>query len=183
MHLTKTLPNNIKEIVWNEDTVVRRQGGYDIDKTTLGTNFQEWLPKGAVMAFDASTGKVKVVKTAQVHANASSGATSFKIKKGHGLAVGDAIGGNTITALDTTNDDYDEVTCSATSKALKAGDILAEATASDVIGFNYATVKIDKFPTCTVTVQAYEIEEDTAPTLLNADIKAALTSRHAFKAI
>lgn len=50
-----------------------------------------------------------------------------------------------------------------------------------VLGLNYATVKIKGNPSCTVTLQAYEIEEDSLPYAINDTIKEALTCRHAFK--
>ena len=167
----------IKEGAWNEKTCVRREGGYDVDKATLPADMA-YLPKGAVMAINPTTGVAALVHTAKVHAAATS-ATAIQVEKGHSLKVGDAVLETTITAINTSNTAYDVLTLAA-AKSATLGQVIATATAN-VAGLNYATVKVDAFPTCTITVQAYEIDEASLPFPVNADIKQALTPRHAFK--
>lgn len=179
MHYSRTNAEVIAEGRWDEKSCVRRAGCYDIDKTKLPTGMK-YLPKGTVLSFDSSTGKVAPCKTVVVHANAAKDATSLQVEKGHILLGTETIFGSTISAIDTSNTGYDVLTVTALAKAVTKGDVLSEA-ATNVIGLNYATVKIDDFPTCTPTLQAYEIEEDSLPYPVNDDIKAALTARHAWK--
>lgn len=169
-------PTTIQEGVWNEKTCVRRQAGFDIDKTNLPADMK-YLPKGAVMALGSNGLKVVLVKTAKVNANAEQNATTLKVEKGHALVVGDIIAGSTISKI-TAGAEFDTLTISALGAAVKTGDVVADANATKAIGLNYATVKLDDMPSCTITVQAYEIEEDTLPYPVNNDIKEALTSRH-----
>ena len=98
MYLHKSTSENIKEGLWWEESCVRRQGGYDLDTASLPTGMR-WFPKGAVLAFDATTGKAKMVKTAKVYANAAANATSLKIVDNGIFAVGDKIAGSTISAI------------------------------------------------------------------------------------
>lgn len=172
--------NLIQEGVWDEKHCVRRVAGFNIDKTNLPADLK-YLPKGAVLALNAAKDKVVVVKTATVYEAAASGATAIKVKKNHVLVLNDTIGGNKITAIDKSNADYDVLTVASTSKAITVDTVLADANASKAIGLNYATVKLDSCPSCTPTIQAYEIEEDSLPYPVNTDIKTALTCRHDWK--
>ena len=169
----------IQEGVWDEKSCVRRQGGYDIDKANLPADLK-YLPKGAVLAFNAENGKVKVVKTAKVYEKATNG-TSLKVGKDNIVVAGDKLGNLTVSAVDRKNASYDVLTVGTISETLNVGDVIADENAAKSIGLNYATVKIDSNPTCTPTVQAYEIEEGSLPYPVNAAIKDALTVRHAFK--
>ena len=179
MEYKVTNSNVIQEGVWDEKSCVRLQGGYDIDKANLPADLM-YLPKGAVMAFNAENGKVKVVKTAKVYEKATTG-TSLKVGKDNIVVAGDKLGNLTVSAVDRTNAAYDALTVSTISETLNIGDVIADENAAKSIGLNYATVKIDSNPTCTPTVQAYEIEEGSLPYPVNAAIKDALTVRHAFK--
>ena len=62
MFMHKGKPTDIKEALWSEETCIRRQGGYDLDITTLpaGTRF---VPKGTILELIPATGKAKVVKS------------------------------------------------------------------------------------------------------------------------
>lgn len=177
MEYREKFPSSIKEGVWNEKTCVRRTAGFDIDKTNLPADMK-YLPKGAPLALDATGLKVVLVKTAKTVAVAESGATSVKVDKDHALVVGDVVAGSEISQIDASNDEYDILTVSALGEEVAAGTVIADANAEKVIGLNYATVKLDSYPSCTLTIQAYEIEEDTLPYPVNDAIKTALTSRH-----
>lgn len=167
----------LKEGRWNEKTCIRMTAGFDLSKANLPVGM-ELLPKGAPLAV---VNKVAyLVKTATVHANANQSATSVQVKKGHAVVVGDVLNGSTVSAINTENEDFDVLTVSALAAAVKEGDVLADAKAGNVCGLNYATVRIDQFPTCTPTIQAYEIEEKTLPYPVSEAIKTALTSRHMF---
>lgn len=169
----------IKEANWNERTCERRQGGFMIDKTSLPSGMKV-LPKGAVMAL--SSGIAIYVKTAQAQADAASAATSLRVKKGHDLVVGDTIAGSTISAINTSNANYDTLTVTALSAAVTADDVLNSSLGDGIVGLNYAPVVIDDQPSCTITLQAYDIDEATMPYEfgINSAIKEGLTSRHSF---
>lgn len=169
-------PTSIQEGVWNEKTCVRRTAGFDIDKTNLPADMK-YLPKGAVLALDSTGLKVVLVKTAKATASAASGATSLKVAKGHALVVGDVVAGGTISKI-AVGAEFDTLTLSAISEEVKENGVVADANGANAIGLNYATVKLDANPSCTPTIQAYEIEEDSLPYPVNEEIKAALTSRH-----
>lgn len=179
MFYKESFPSNIQEGKWDEKTCVRRQGGYLVDETAIPSG-TKWLPKGAPMSLLAS-GKVAVCKTAKVYEAAAASATSLKVSKGHLFAVGDKVFGSTISAINSSNADYDVLTISALAKKADKDAVVDDGTAANVIGLNYATIALDGQQSCTPTIQAYEIEEDSLPYPINADIKAALTSRHAFK--
>lgn len=176
MEYKEIYPTSIQEGVWNEKTCIRRTAGFDIDKTNLPADMK-YLPKGAVLALDATSLKVVLVKSAKATAQAESSATSLKVAKGHALVVGDVIAGSTISQI-TVGTEFDTLTVSALSAGVAAGEVVADANGEKAIGLNYATVKLDSNPSCTPTIQAYEIEEDTLPYPVNEEIKTALTSRH-----
>lgn len=169
-----------KEGAWDEKSCVRRIGGFDIDKSVLPDGMK-YLPKGAVMTFDSVTGKVKLIKTAKVYAKAESGATTIKVYKEHALKVGDIVAGVAISAIDSSNANYDELTVASTKAVINKDAVIDDGNAEKVIGLNYVTVSLDDNPTCTVTLQAYEIQEETLPYYVNDAIKEALTCRHAWK--
>lgn len=163
---------------WDEKTCVRRQGGFDLSKTNLPSGMT-YLPKGAVLAVDAN-GYAVLVKTAKAYEAAEKSATTLKVHKGHALKVGDVVAGATINAI-AEGADCDTLTTTALGAAVKINDVVADANGAKAVGLNYANVKIDECPSVTITVQAYEIEEDTLPYPVNEAIKTALTARHAFK--
>lgn len=180
MFYKESYPTNIQEGVWDEQTCVRRQSGFNVDQSALPSDLK-WLPKGTPLAYNASTEKVQVCKTAKVYENAAAQATSLKVEKGHLFKVGDKISGSAISAINTSNKDYDLLTIAALTAKADKGAVLDDGNSSKVIGLNYATIALDGMQSCTPTLQAYEIEEDTLPYPINAAIKNALTSRHAFK--
>ena len=181
MFLHKTTPTDIKEGLWWEEHCVRRQGGYDLDTTNLPTGFR-WLPKGAVLAFKASNGKVELVKTAVVTANAAINATSLTIVDNGLWKVGDTIAGSEISAI-STSDGVATLTVAALTAAVSKDDVVADANVSNVIGLAYETTDLqdNDYPQVSVTLQAYEIEEDTLPYPVNSAIKSALGALHQFK--
>ena len=176
----ESYPSNIQEGVWNEQTCVRRASGFVVSQESLPSDLK-WLPKGAPLAYNATTQKVSVCKTAKVYEEAAKDATEVKVYKGHLLAVGDKVGGSAISAIDTTNKDYDKLTVATLANKAEKDSVLDDGNAKNVIGLNYATVYLDGMQSCTPTLQAYEIEEETLPYPLSDAIKEALTSRHAFK--
>lgn len=182
MFMRKGQPASIKEGLWWEEHCIRRQGGYDLDISNLPAAFR-WLPKGAVLAFNAENGKAIVVKTAKVYEAALAGATSLKIEANDLIAVGDVIGGAEISAI-STEDGVSTLTVSALEEALAKGAVIADDNANGIIlGLAYETTDLmdNDYPQVTPTLQAFEIEEDTLPFPINDDIKKGLGALHQFK--
>ena len=170
-------PESIKEALWWEEQCVRREGGYDFDTTALPDD-AKWLPKGAVLRFDKSTGKANVLKSTRVMENATKSATSIKVEKGSYFKVGDTIAGVAISAI-TKGDSYDTFTVAAITEALKAGDIVDDYKNTDIVlGFQYETLPIDKsvsmFVTPTLVVR--EVDEKSLMYPLSDKVKAALNA-------
>lgn len=178
----KGQPTNIKEGLWWEETCIRRQGGYDLDTANLPASFR-WLPKGTVLAFNATNGKAIVVKTAKVYANAAKDATTLKIVENPLIQVGDKLAGSTISAIET-EDGVSTLTVTALAKAVTKDAIVGDDNAAGtLLGLAYETTDLrdNDYPQVTPTLQAFEIEEDTLPFPINDDIKAGLGALHQFK--
>jgi hypothetical protein len=173
MHKTK--PEAIKEAVWLEEQCLRRQGGYDLDRTNLPSTVK-WLAKGTVFKL-GTDGKAKVVKTALVTEKAASGATTLKIASGSLYQVGDTVAGKAITAISSA-DGVDTLTVEALSKAIDKDTVVTDYDSKDtVLGFSYDTLDLriaDASIPVTPTLQVMEVEEDTLPYPINDDIKAGI---------
>lgn len=178
MYLKKTVPTNIKEALWWEEECVRRQGGYDLDQTGLPAT-AKWLPKGTVVKL-GTNGKAVVVKSAKVTEKANSGTKILKLAGGSLFKEGDTIGGKKIASIERTAT-LDTVTLSGTLES----DIEAETVVTDynkdtdvLLGFTYATKELDPDASQMVepTLQVMEVEENTLPYPINADIKAGLNA-------
>lgn len=182
MFMHKGTPTNIKEALWWEETCIRRQGGYDFDTTNLPTGFR-WLPKGAFLGFNASTGKAFLVKTAQVYANAAKDATTLTIVDNGLFKVGDKIAGSTISAI-SVDDGVASLTVSALAKAVSKDAIVDSMESSTILlGLSYDTSDLFEvdFPQVTPTLRVFEIEEDSLPYPINDTIKEKLGPLHQFK--
>jgi len=96
---------------------------------------QAIVAAGTPVGKDAN-GLFHVVKTAKAQANAANNATAYKVLKGHNFKVGNFLTTGllkiayAITAIDTSNADYDTLTVGTTlGVAVAAGDVLIEAAA------------------------------------------------------
>ena len=107
------------------------------------------VPAGSVIGKD-NNGLYHVLKTAKLHTAAGNSATNYLVFKGHGFKVGDFIAALTgakayaITAIDTTNADYDTITVSTTlgvAVAQYAGVFQAAAEAAS----NTSAFKVTPF--------------------------------------
>lgn len=182
MFMHKGQPDNIKEALWWEESCIRRQGGYDLDKSNLPATLR-WLPKGTILGFKKENGAAIVVKTAKVYEAIVKEATSVKVEANDLLMVGDKLGGMTISAI-AVEDGVATLTVSAVPTALKAGDVIADENSKGIIlGLQYETndLRDNDYPQVTPTLQVYEIEEDSLPYPVNDEIKAKLGDRHQFK--
>src|SRR6218665_2951971 len=98
------------------------------------------IPAGSVIGKDGN-GLYHVLKTARLHTAASNTATDYLVLKGHGFKVGDFIAALTgakayaITAINTSNADYDTISVGTTlgvaiSQYAGVFQALAEATSN-----------------------------------------------------
>ena len=176
--MKKTKPTDIKEAVWWEEYCIRRQGGYDLDQSNLPRELK-WLPKGTVLKLSATGGNAVAVKTATVTEKAAQGATTLKIATGSLVQVGDTIGGAKVTAI-TTGDTYDTLTVEALADAIEAKTVISDYDAENdtLLGFSYDTLDLDSEASipATPTLQVMEVDEETLPYPINADIKTSLNA-------
>lgn len=176
--IKKTKPTDIKEAVWWEEYCIRRQGGYDLDQSNLPRALK-WLPKGTVLKLSATGGNAVAVKTATVTEKAAQGATTLKIATGSLVQVGDTIGGAKVTAI-TTGDTYDTLTVEALTDAIEAKAVISDYDAENdtLLGFSYDTLDLDSEASipATPTLQVMEVDEETLPYPINADIKTGLNA-------
>lgn len=100
-------------------------GGFTISETVLpaGTT----IPAGTVMGYDETSRLAVPAKFGVLQANALNSDTVYKVLKGSNLAVGMSINlpsgtARAITAIDTTNANYDSITVGTTiGQAANAG--------------------------------------------------------------
>ncbi len=176
MHRTK--PEDIKEALWLEEQCLRRQGGYDLDRTNLPATLK-FVAKGTVLRL-VTGGKAQVVKTAKAAEKADKAATTLKIASGSLFQVGDKIAGATISAI-ASNDGVDTLTVSALDNAVVANAIVSDydKTKDVLLGFSYDTLDIrdaDASIAATPTLQVMEVEEDSLPYPINDEIKAGINA-------
>ena len=176
MHRTK--PEDIKEALWLEEQCLRRQGGYDLDRTNLPATLK-WVAKGTVLRL-VNGGKAQVVKTAKVTERAEKSATKLKIASGSLFKVGDKIAGATISAI-ASSDGVDTLTVSALDNAVAANAIVSDydKTKDVLLGFSYDTLDVrdqESSIAATPTLQVMEVEEDSLPYPINEDIKLGINA-------
>ena len=176
MFYHKSSGTNIKEAAWWEEQCVRRQGGYDFDKSNIPADVR-WIPKGTLLKLDKSTGKVKVLKTAEVTAVAEAEAKTIKVKDNGILKVGDVLNGSTITEI-VVAEGIATLTVDKVNVKLNVGDVISDlADENEVaLGFQYETndLRDNDYPQATPTLVAMEIEKDTLPLPINNKLIEAL---------
>jgi hypothetical protein len=176
MHRTK--PEDIKEALWLEEQCLRRQGGYDLDRTNLPATLK-FVAKGTILRF-VTGGKAQVVKTAKAVEKADEAATTLKVASGSLFQIGDKIAGATISAI-ASNDGVDTLTVSPLDNAVAANAIVSDydKTKDVLLGFSYDTLDIrdsDSSIAATPTLQVMEVEEDSLPYPINDEIKAGINA-------
>lgn len=176
--LHRTKPEDIKEALWLEEQCLRRQGGYDLDRTNLPATLK-WVAKGTVLRL-VTGGKAQVVKTAKVTERAEKSATTLKIASGSLFKVGDKIAGATISAI-VSSDGVDTLTVSALDNAVAANAIVSDydKTKDVLLGFSYDTLDVrdqESSIAATPTLQVMEVEEDSLPYPINEDIKLGINA-------
>ena len=176
--LHRTKPEDIKEALWLEEQCLRRQGGYDLDRTNLPATLK-WVAKGTVLRL-VTGGKAQVVKTAKVTERAEKSATTLKIASGSLFKVGDKIAGATISAI-ASSDGVDTLTVSALDNAVEENAIVSDydKTKDVLLGFSYDTLDVrdqESSIAATPTLQVMEVEEDSLPYPINEDIKLGINA-------
>ena len=176
MHRTK--PEDIKEALWLEEQCLRRQGGYDLDRSNLPSTLK-FVAKGTVLRL-VTGGKAQVVKTAKVTEKASKSATTLKIASGSLFEVGDKIAGATISAI-ASSDGVDTLTVSALDNAVEQNAIVSDydKTKDVLLGFSYDTLDVrdqESSIAATPTLQVMEVEEDSLPYPINDEIKEGINA-------
>ena len=174
LHITK--PEDIKEALWLEEQCLRRQGGYDLDRTNLPATLK-FVAKGTVLRL-VTGGKAQVVKTAKAVEKADKAATTLKIASGSLFQVGDKIAGATISAIATT-DGVDTLTVSALDNAVAKDAVVSDydKTKDVLLGFSYDTLDVrdqESSIAATPTLQVMEVEEDSLPYPINDEIKEGI---------
>ena len=174
MHRTK--PEDIKEALWLEEQCLRRQGGYDLDRSNLPSTLK-FVAKGTVLRL-VTGGKAQVVKTAKAVERAEKSATTLKIASGSLFKVGDKIAGSTISAI-TSSNGVDTLTVSALANEVSANAIVSDydKTKDVLLGFSYDTLDVrdqESSIAATPTLQVMEVEEDSLPYPINNEIKEGI---------
>ena len=177
----------VEKELYNVKTGYRLAGGFNIEDSDIDDG--QYIPVLAPLAVDFKTRTAKVSKS--VKAVEAINATTLKVQKGSFVKVsmhlGNGTKGATISAIDTTNANYDTLTLSATIDGVKAGDVLFEA--KTVAGkevknpanfLNYARVKKEAGATVTALGQAYEIQTEKLYTPVSEQDKATLGARFMF---
>ena len=176
MHRTK--PEDIKEALWLEEQCLRRQGGYDLDRSNLPATLK-FVAKGTVLRL-VTGGKAQVVKTAKAVERAEKSATTLKIASGSLFKVGDKIAGATISAI-ASSDGVDTLTVSALDNAVEQNAIVSDydKTKDVLLGFSYDTLDVrdqESSIAATPTLQVMEVEEDSLPYPINDEIKEGINA-------
>lgn len=114
MTVTKRKDSNLPKVFVHKVADIR--GGVSVATADLNVDF---LHEGRVLGAPVN-GICHVVKYAKVQANATDSATKIKVYKGHDFKVGDVVCASengaayAITAIETSNASYDEITIGTT---------------------------------------------------------------------
>jgi hypothetical protein len=165
--------------------------GATIAAADFDTNAVKELKAGSIVGKD-SNGLFHFLKTAKVHANVAIDATVVQVKKGHTFKVGEvvvdtalALKADKITAIDTSNADYDSLTIEAAIGALSAGAIIVKAAAEAAtagtgvfaytpIGLTINSVDLTLDNQHTGVLVRGTVNETNMPQYVDANIKASL---------
>ena len=176
MWFKKTTSQTINEAQWWNEKTIRRQGGYDFDKSNIPAEVR-WIPKGTLLKLDKTTGKVKVLKTAEVTAVAEAETKTIKVKDNGILMAGDVLNGSTITKI-VVAEGIATLTVDKVNVKLNVGDVVSDlADENEVaLGFQYETndLRDNDYPQATPTLVAMEIEKDTLPLPISDKLIEAL---------
>lgn len=177
-------PKEEQEERYDVSTGLRRRGNYVLDVAGLAVG--SYVPSFTPIAADLKAKTAKIVVNILVKENVGATDTKVKIAKGSFVVMGTILGngtkGATITAIDKSKAEYDELTIDAAMGALKTGDVLFEAKAADgkepknvANSALYETHKVADGINCVALLQrAFEIEPEKLATPFSAKDKANL---------
>ena len=177
----------VEKELYNVKTGYRLAGGFNLEDNDIAEG--TYVPVLAPLSVDFKTRIAKVSKAVKATENIDN--TTLKIQKGSlvkkGMHIGNGTKGATISAIDTTNANYDTLTLSATIDGVKAGDVLFEAKTVEgkevknpANFLNYAMVKKEAGATVTALGQAYEIQTEKLYAPVSEQDKATLGARFMF---
>lgn len=177
-------PKEEQEERYDVSTGLRRRGNYVLDVAGLAVG--SYVPSFTPIAADLKAKTAKIVVNVLVKENVGATDTKVKIAKGSFVVVGTILGngtkGATITAIDKSKAEYDELTLSAAMDALKTEDVLFEAKAADgkepknvANSALYETHKVaDGINSVALLQRAFEIEPEKLVTPFSQKDKANL---------
>lgn len=169
-----------RQIIYPKDAIVivqdltTKTGGATLD---VAGNVNEVIEAGTIVVLDGSDHKA--LSSMKCYEAALTGASSVKAYKGHGIKVGDAVKGVTVTAIDTSNSDYDTISGSGT---FGAAINLDEAVVNDgdtAVGVVMTTKVVKEDSTVDVGVLVRgEVNEAVMTAPIDAAVKTALPLIH-----
>ena len=177
-------PKEEQEERYDVSTGLRRRGNYVLG--VAGLMVGSYVPSFTPIAADLKAKTAKIVVNVLVKENVGATDTKVKIAKGSFVVMGTILGngtkGATITAIDKSKAEYDELTIDAAMGALKTGAVLFEAKAADgkepknvANSALYETHKVADGINCVALLQrAFEIEPEKLVTPFSAKDKANL---------
>lgn len=177
-------PKEEQEERYDVSTGLRRRGNYVLGVAGLAVG--SYVPSFTPIAADLKAKTAKIVVNVLVKENVGATDTKVKIAKGSFVVMGTILGngtkGATVTAIDKSKAEYDELTIDAAMGALKTGDVLFEAKAADgkepknvANSALYETHKVADGINCVALLQrAFEIEPEKLVTPFSAKDKANL---------
>src|SRR5690606_26917242 len=85
----------------------------------------------------------KFIPTAKITEAAADDAVAYKVAKGSAFATGGKFGGQTISAIDKSDEDFDLITVSATiGEDLAVGAVVSSEDVGDYVGLNYHETEV-----------------------------------------
>ena len=121
------------------------QGGFLLEKGGLSDGTV--IKAGTPMIFDESTRKASFVATGKVVETAAADALNYKVAKGHTLKIGDNFASKPsdkaypITAINTSNPDYDVITVGTTIGAVAIDSLVFASTTTGADNSSFGNVK------------------------------------------
>lgn len=188
-------PDYKPEEFYRVKTGVRKSGPWKLVTTNLvaGSTLPVFTPVEADLK-KRTIVPVRNVKVVEAYTNGDA-AKTIKIAKGSlayvGMFLGSGKKGAEVSAIDTTNKDYDVLTIKvAFGEDIAKDAVLFEATAvggtkkkntANFVMYDPKKVENDGPVLCTLLMQAYEVKEDKLPMPIHEDDKKGLTCRFQFE--
>lgn len=188
-------PDYEPEEFYRVETGVRKSGPWKLVTTNLvaGSTLPVFTPVEADLK-KRTIVPVRNVKVVEAYTNGEA-AKTIKIAKGSlayvGMFLGSGKKGAEVSAIDTTNKDYDVLTIKvAFGEDIAKDAVLFEATAvggtkkkntANFVMYDPKKVENDGPVLCTLLMQAYEVKEDKLPMPIHEDDKKGLTCRFQFE--